>query len=234
MVVDVQRATPATYANLAERVRFKAGDGLATKFTSAAIYREMRDMLSRIYNAMGVTPSWTLQSYDLPYTGGADSTLLDTDNFSSPIDHVIDISNTSAPVILKEVSPSQIESYRATTTVSPTLAVRSVYAIMGSSIALRPVPAGGKTLRIWIVGNFLFNETSDPTVDQHPYPVNHEELIVLGTAMKLMSIDGSATDDQRMELADLWETFHRDIGSQQGPRDVQNVRTRRTFGRNRL
>lgn len=230
MAVDVQRATPATYANLLERIRFKAGDNLATRYSTATVYAQLRDMLSRMYNAMGVTPSWTLQSYDLAYTGGADSTLLDTDNYSSPIDHVIDISNASAPLILKEVPPSQIENYRGSgSALPPTMLTRSVYAIMGSSIALRPVPAGGKTLRIWIVGNFLYNATDDTATDQHPYPVNHEELIVLGSAMKLMAIDGSATDDQRLELADLWDTFHRDIGGQQGPRDVQNVRTRRKY-----
>jgi len=216
MVVVRTRKTAATWADLETDFREFAGDNLSQRYTSTQVQRFLRYSAEEIWNILGYDPAANLTEASMTYTADADAVDLPEAVASAPLMAVVDATNSRSRKPVRIVSPSELERYE-TTDDSPEADTYSdrVCAIIGNQLAVRPVPAASLSLTLRYVAAFY-----TPTAgagDQHPYPINHEELLVLGAVIRAQETDSQAPPSrvarhQRM-LDQLRETGSRNIGS---------------------
>lgn len=216
MAVVRTRKTAATWVELETDFRDFAGDNLASRYTSAQVQRFLRYSAEEIWNVLGYDPAANLTEVAMTYT--ADATLVDLPEAaaSAPLMTVVDNTNTRSRRPIRIVSPSELERYEASEDTPETENYRDrVCAVLGNQLAIRPVPSGALTLILRYVAAF-YTPTSGGG-DQHPYPINHEELLVLGAVIRAQETDSQAPPSrvarhQRM-LDQLREVGSRNIGS---------------------
>lgn len=99
----------------------------------------------------------------------------------------------------------------------------SRYRIMGNRLRLTPVPDSNKTLRVWY--NPVFTDMTDDA-DTFNGVNGYEELVIVLTAIKMLTKEESDTTQLERRYANLWKRVmdtapNRDAGM---PESVQDVR----------
>lgn len=227
MPVITTRASAATITSLRLHVREELGDILGDtapdseqmRFTDTKIDRAIEFMLFKMYRTMNEEDAAVaLQSVDVTYAADAETQALPTapvDIASSPIHKVDHLETADFPRLLRRIDPQNLEREHD----------EYVWCLLDRSIAVRPVPTTALTLRVWYIGNPFTVIGGTPGTDQHPYPVAHEELIVLGAARRLMSRDDEWGTVHEMRYQEEWNDFEIQSSRHNGPQwPAQNRR----------
>lgn len=215
MAVLTTRASPATISTLRSRVLTAAGDPDGTRYGTAQVDQAINDQLFEMYNVLAADPATFLQSATLAYAGSATSTALTSALAAVPIYSVEDYTNASAPYRLPRIESLDLEGRVG----------QMGWALQDGSIFLRPTPGTAVTLRINYISNpFTIIGALTPLTDQHPYPVAHEELIVLGAVKKLERIDDQVSPTLEQDIQRLWERYEMAAHRYRGPRRVRATR----------
>lgn len=217
MTIITTAASALTLANLVTRIRDMIGDPSSTatnqRFSDTQIRRFIDMQLAQMWVELTEDPSGFLESVSLSYTAGAERTALPSGFEGQSIYKVEDITDSSSPVFLDYFAQLDVDHF-------PT---KLGWTLEGLNIVLRPKNESGTTLRIWRVKNFP-RTIDGATSDQHSLPVDHEELICLGAASRLLQIDDELTSAQQLQLDTLWGLFRRAAARYRGPVFVRNVR----------
>jgi hypothetical protein len=96
------------------------------------------------------------------------------------------------------------------------------WSLQGANIALRPVPTGTRTLRVYALSNYI--PTTATTSDTHPMPVTHEELICIGAAIRLQENDNEVPPTRLGRYVGLWEQFQKTAARYVGRSYVKSTR----------
>lgn len=228
MTVVSTRAVAATVATLTVRVRRSIGDGSAIsgnqRWSDDDIRSAIDDQLREMWvEASGQDPSGALLSGTMTYTADAETvaipTSVDPAGYGiqgNQLYRVEDYTTPAAPSALEYIDPLTAANFDDL----------EGWFLAGTSIGLRPIPETAKVLRIWWLANpILIGTTTAPTQDQHPFGVQHEELITLGAAIRLQEIDEEPIGLTRQKRYDrLMERYTASCARYRGPTYVRSVR----------
>lgn len=233
MAVVRERAVPATYDAIRDRVRIKVGDSARTRFSTTLLDDAIRDSMFDLYNELGRDSSTILVSADLTYTGSAQQVALADSYAAAPVVKVQDITTAAKPIDLIRVDDKEIDRFVDPNSpeLGGVLRVRR-YAIRGENIAVRAVPNDDLSLRIWYLGNpFTVPVTTGGgsggapgAADQHPLPVAHEEVLVLGAALRLYENDGAGPPEMIARFGQKMQDFRNFAQRDRGMHRVARVR----------
>lgn len=218
MTIQQTRSSAATFATLRTRVRAACGDRDTStanqRWADSDIDQAINDTLFEMYAELGSDTGSYLISDTFTYTANATSETLPQEAQSAPIYRIEDATNTTFPVAMDRVDPFQIETNRG--------GIGLVWTRVDTDVQVRPIPQTALTLKVWYLGN-PFQVTSG-TGDQHPYPVAHEELIVLGSAIRLQEEDEEIPASRPARYLDLWVKFQKAAMLFRGPRSFRSSR----------
>lgn len=218
MTIQQTRASAASFATLRTRVRAAVGDRDTStanqRWSDTDIDQAINDTLFEMYAELGSDPSSFLVSDTFTYSAGERSAALNQEAQSAPIYRIEDATNSDFPTPLTRVDAHEIESSNAR--------LESVWCRADGDVMVRPIPGSDLTLRVWYIGN-PFSVTGG-TGDQHPYPVAHEELIVLGAAIRLQEEDEEIPASRPARYIDLWSKFQKYAMLYRGPRAFKQAR----------
>lgn len=216
MVVEVNRASAATLTNLRLMVREELGDLLGDtapaadqeRFSDTKIDRALIYTMFQMYRELSEEdPGANILEATMTYTADAESVALPSGVEASPIYKIELVDSQSQRVLLRRVGLRQLEE---------STSGDYVWTLLDRSIAIRPKPQSALDIRVWYVGN-PFNMTGGtPSTDQHPYPVAHEELLVLGAVRRLASRDQEWTPVQEARYQEAWRDFQIQAARYQG------------------
>lgn len=227
MAVITTQAAAETIANLITRTRRALGDTSTItanqRWSDAEIIDAMNLELYKMSAEWGLGNSeQAMTSTTLTYTAGSNTVALPSGPDVNPIFMVENYTDTNHPYRLQHVSFLEANSG------SRDYEIRSsgglFWSRAGSSIAVRPVSNAGITLRIWYLRAPYGTSTSYGGTDQQPWPVQHEELISLGAAIRLQEVDDELPQSRLMRYDDLWKRFSASKNFNRGPVYVRRTR----------
>lgn len=231
MAIVRTTSSPATITALRLRVRRLLGDingdsapaSGNQRWTDTAIDEQINNQLFEMYSLMSdEDPNYGLRTATLTYTADAASVTLADAYLSAPIYTVHEISGEERHY-LRRVDWITLEQHRALDEQDIDLPYGSVgnrvWCLLDGAIAVRPIPSSDLSLQIGYVSNPLTVGS-----DQHPYPVQFEELIVLGATIRLQEIDENYNESRMARYAVLWERFTNQSERYVGPRRVASRR----------
>lgn len=234
MAILTSRATAATVNALITKVRRAVGDTDSDtnnqRWSSSDILAEMDHCIAEMYvEATGGDPSGFLLATDMTYTASARSVALPTGLEGSQIYKIEDVTTQTSPTYVTYRPVDQVDRFGDEDGWSlQAQAINDAGTITqapGGAIALRPIPSAATTLRVYTIGNFLpVSTAATPSTDQHPMNVNNEELIVLGTAIRLQEIDNEVPVTRIMRHQKLWEAYQVTCSRVKGPVYVKPTR----------
>lgn len=221
MAVITDQATAETIANLLTRTRRALGDTDTSttnqRWSDAEIIDGINLEMFKMSAEWGLgQTTQAITSTTLTYTASADTVALPSGPDVNPIFLIEDYSDSNNPLRIENESFLSANEYSRSST--------STWSRAGSSIALRPAPDSSTTLRIWYVRPPYATSTSYGGTDQQPWPIQHEELITLGAAIRLQEVDGEIPPNRMERYADLWMRFVRSKNHNRGPQHVRNNR----------
>lgn len=216
MSITNNRATAASQATLRTRIRKTVGDRETNtanqRWSDNDIDTAIADQLMEMYAELSQDPGTYLLSVNMSYPEDRDSVVLPPDAQAAPIYQVVDITESEYPRTLTRVA-----SHNNDSTGDDPVWFRS-----DISISVRP-NASARRLKVYYIGNpFVF--TGSNTADQHPYPVAHEELIVLGAAIRLQEEDEEIPENRQARYDRLWAQFQNAAMLYRGPRALKSNR----------
>lgn len=215
MPIISTRASAASITSLRTRVRQEIGDIVGdtspdteqARFSDTKIDRSINDMLFKMYRELSESdPGANLLSADFTYTAEGTTEGLPEAAAAAPL-YKLEWLDNDIPVLLRRVDPHRLESVRAG---------EPVWTLLDRSVAIRPLPAEDMLLRVWYIGN-PFTLEGGLSTDQHPYPVAHEELIVLGAARRLLSRDDEWGTVHEIRYQEEWMDFQVQAARYMGP-----------------
>lgn len=231
MVVLRQRRTSATLDNLLLRVRRAVGDIVDDdtpaagdrKWEDSVIVDAINDMMAEMYQELFQNPDQVLVPVSVTYTANAESEEFgpSDDATAYAIYGVYEVSQ-GRPTLLRHVDYLNIERYR-TDGSEPSPNTERVWSQLDNDIVLRPIPTSTVTLTIVVIGAPFGLDAGD-TTDQHPFPVVHEELLVLGAANRLQYPNDQLPIGRQQHYNRLWMKWQQDCDRYQGPRFPANTR----------
>ena len=152
-----------------------------------------------------------LQSHTLTYEG--ESEPMPSGVEANAIYKVEDYSDAAAPMLLNYVGYEDVGRVRA----------RPCWSLLNNSIYVYPEPETSITLRIWTAA--AFPRTADAAgTDTHILPINHEELIILGAAIRLQEVDDEVAPGRLARKAELMKLFQEAAPRIKARKYVGNVR----------
>lgn len=184
MAILTTPATAATVTALIGRVRTAVGDTQASaagqKYSNTDILRAIDDTIAEMTAEMYEDAGPFLEEENLTYTANARLVSLTGARIGSAIYKVEDIDNVLAPEFIDYVDALDLDKDD----------FQNGWTFIGNQIALRPIPTAAKTLRISYLRYYIpISGSAAPSTDQHSMSVNHEEVIVIGAAIRLQEID---------------------------------------------
>lgn len=233
MAVLSTRAVAATVAALTLRVRRLIGDTESEeanqRWSDTDIRSAIDDTLAHMYTQVASSdPSGFLQFTDLTYTASALSVTLPAGIEGQSIYKVEDIDDAALPVYLAYRSPVEINRFsdeHGWTLDVTQSAFSAGTTVSTQAIAVRPIPSAARLLRIYTLAPFIpVSAAATPTTDQHTMSLGHEELITLGSAIRLQEIDNEVPSGRRERHGELWEHYIKTAARHQGPVYVRNTR----------
>jgi hypothetical protein len=220
-----RRADPLTLTQLIQRVRRSIGDIVddATpgtgdrRWEDVVIVDAINDMMAEMYQELQTTPDNVLDPQTIVYTGGAQS--IDLQNLL-PAFAVYAVyeerDGGGAPNLLRYVGALDIARYR-TDDESIGRGTERVWSFRDNDLFIRPIPGGNVTLTVITVGRPFSMDAAAPA-DFHPYPVVHEELMVLGAANRLQYPNDQLPVGRQGHYQRLWIKWVQDCERYQGPK----------------
>ena len=229
MAIITDKAAAYTVVELQTAIRRILGDTDSQRWTDAVLNEQINFELKRMSAEWGLgQAAQAMESTTLSYPGGSDSVALPSGPDVNPIFMVEDYTTTTAPIRLEFASFLESDGYDTNTDYRYFKGY--MWARAGTDIAIRP---NGKTmtLRIWYLRSpyaFTLDGSGDEDdgTDQHPWPVQHEELIAVGAAYRLLMIDEEVPGGLFERYEDLWKRFVRSKSYNRGPKYVRNNRRR--------
>lgn len=227
------RRSPATLDELLIRVRRAVGDIVDDaapaagdrKWENDPIVDAINDMLAEMYQEFFQNPDQIVIETALTYTGGSEEVEIPGDTATGlSIYGVFDVEN-GRPRLLRRVDYLSAEKYR-TDGSEPSPDTERVWCQRDEFIMIRPIPTSDLTLSVATFGAPFGMDAGD-TTDQHPFPVVHEELLVLGAANRLQYPNDQLPIGRQVHYNKLWMKWLQDCDRYQGPRyPVENKRYR--------
>lgn len=223
MAVTTDTAAAITLTNLITRVRRAVGDTDTSTTNQRWADAEIIDAINlELYK---IASEWSLgqatqalTSTTLSYTADSDSVALPSGPDVNPIFLVEDYTDSSNPIRIHHQSFLDANVYY------PDVLAGFRWSRDGSSIVIRP---NGKTLTLRI--HYIRPPYSLSSVDpskQQPWPVQHEELVSVGAAIRLQEVDDEIPPGRMERYMDLWQRFLRSKNHNRGP---QYVRANRKY-----
>ena len=227
MAIITDEATAETIGNLITRIRRAVGDTDATAVNNRWADAEIVDALNLELNKMSAefglgNSSQAMTSTTLTYTAGAETVTLPSGPDVSPIFLVEDITNTANPIRIEFASFLEAGRMQLDSAYLSGQGYR--WSRAGDSIALRPSLSTAVSLRIWYMRAPYGTSTSYAGTDQQPWPVQHEELISLGAAIRLQEVDEEVPGGRVERYVELWNRFVRSKNQHRGPVYVRRNR----------
>ena len=208
MAIVQSSSAAATIDAVLARARRMVGDTETDtanqRFSDADLLDDGNLELIKMATVLGVIdPGPALTYADLTYTASATEMTLPAGPLTQPIYQVEDITNgVTKASVLERASISQIDVINSTDPPG-----RQRYIVVGNTIALRPVPAAARTLRIrYIRAPYVMVDGVD-AADQHSMPIGAEELISLGIAMRALRTDEERPDGLERDYNQAWAIF---------------------------
>lgn len=230
MAVITDQESAATILELQTRVRRAVGDTESAaanqRWTDSEINDAINLELQQMSSEWGIgNTAPAITSTNLSYSGA--STALPAGPDVNPIFMVEDITDSNNPIRLHFASVLEADKYDLDGSYTGGRGRR--WSRQGSNIILRPSPDATVTLRIWYLRApyaFTLDGSGDETdnTDQQPWPVQHEELISLGAAIRLQEVDGEIPQGRLERYAGLWQRFVRSKYQNRGPIYVRKNR----------
>jgi hypothetical protein len=231
MAVRRTRRSAATLDTLLIRVRRAVGDIVDDaapaagdrKWENTAIVDAINDMLSEMYVELyGQNPDAALLELALAYTADAEEVELPSNEATSYAIYGVFEDVNGKPTLLRHVDRLVLDRYN-TEGSEPTTDTERVWSIRDEYISLRPIPSSALTLTILYVAP-PFGMDSGTLADQHPMPVQHEELLVLGAANRLQYPNDQLPVGRQAHYNRLWMKWQQDCDRYQGPRFPADTR----------
>lgn len=219
MSTVIAAATALTMSDLLTAVRRAVGDIETStgnqRFTNEEIFAAIDFSLAEMWTRLQTkNAAGRLQSHTLTYDASSESEPLPDGIEANSIYKVEDYTDSTQPLMYDYVAVEDLNRPRN----------RPAWTLQNGSIYLWPRPTDGKTLRIWTAAYFPRTADADLT-DTHALPVNHEELIVLGAAIRLQEIDDEAPPARIERKAELMKLFVESSGRIKARTYVSNVRS---------
>lgn len=220
MAILTTRATAATVSTLTTRTRRMLQDTSATtgnqRWSDSDIRAALDDSIAQLYSAWrDLNPGPHMASTNLSIAADAETTALPSGLEANAIYRVEDITESSVPIYLDYRDPIDIDRFQDAVG----------WTLLGNALALRPKPGSAKTLRLWYLAWYIpISGAATPSTDQHALPVDHEELIALGAAIRLQENDGEVSSTRMERFHSLWDAYLRSCDRVRGPVYVRNTR----------
>ncbi len=218
------RRTAATLADLILRVRRAVGDIVddatpaagSRKWEDEPIVDAINDMLAEMYQELFQDPDWAVLETTLTYTGGAEEEQIPNDEATSMMIYGVFETINGKRTLLRHVDYLTADRFR-TEGAEPTLDAERTWSMRDDSIRLRPIPSSDTDLVIAYIGAPFAMDSSD-TTDQHPFPIVHEELLVLGAANRLQYPNDQLPIGRQQKYSQLWTKWLQSCDLYQGAR----------------
>lgn len=221
MTITATPGAAATYASLRTKVRRAAGDADAERWSDTRIDEVLDYQMAEMWRAMGQDPSAVVSTADLTYTANAAEVALTDVVAAGQIYKVEDISTATRPRILEPVGLVRIENTEDEERIGTS---QRVWALRERNLVVRPRSSSDLSLRIWYIGApYVVTGTAG---DQHPFPVQHEEYLVMGAANRLREPDDELPLVAIQRYERLREEFMIDASRIRAPRRAR-IRSRR-------
>lgn len=230
VAITTAQATSSTVVQLQNKVRFAVADvdtvSANQRFSDAQINYAINFELAKMASELGLHSQGSfIESASLTYSGS--STALPAGPATQPILFVEDITSGNA-VRLEQISVLDTDKLADDQSFAFGAATYAWH-LLGDSIAIRPEPGSTLSLRVWYFREpYVFNLDSNgdevTATDQQPFPVQHEELLVLGAAIRLQEVDEEIPGGRMQRYDDLWFRF---VQTSARARGVQYVRSNR-------
>lgn len=223
MAVRRVRRDPATLDQLILRTAIYIGDAVDgarpsagnRKWEDSAIVIAINDSMAEMYMEFFENPDLIVQEAPLTYTGGSEEIQLPAADFARPIYALWELDGVK-PILLKHVDLLSIEKYR-TDFESTNQGVERVWAQRDDYLRVRPIPTASLTLRVSFIGHPYGMDAAFPA-DQHPLPVVHEELLIMGAANRLQYPNDQLPVGRAMKYNQLWTKWLQTCDRYRGPR----------------
>lgn len=231
MAVVSTEAVPSSITTLRKRVRRattdRNTDTARQRWSDADVDQAIIDMLFQMYAEMNLATTDFIKTSTVTYTANADSYTLADGLQTNLIYAIEDVTQPLAPILLGELEPAEADALG-----SPSITFSLYWFHMPGAIALRPIPSMDRQIKIFFMSNpmtpYTYDSSGNPTTtatNQHPYPVQHEELIVIGAAVRLQEEINAVPDTRMRRFNDLWEQFVRFANANGGPARVTQKRS---------
>lgn len=232
MAVISDEKAAATIVQLQTRVRRAVGDTDSSttnqRWSDAELNEAINFELMKMSSEWGLgNSSQAMKSTTLSYTANSDSVALPAGPDVNPIFMVENYTDSTNPIRIEYASFLEADKYYLDHAYMNTTGYR--WSRVGTSIAIRPLSGETLTLRIWYLrAPYAFtldgSGDEDDATDQSPWPVQHEELISLGAAIRLQEVDEEVPAGRLERYMDLWQRFVRSKSHNRGPKYVRKNR----------
>lgn len=209
MAVLTAPATALTIADIITRVRELINDPRSTRWSNTAIMRQADYVLEAMdTKARRKQGAGFLATTTITYNSNEETAALPAGLNANSIYKIEDVTDSTKPTYIPPIENMLLRRDPAV----------FGWALQGNAIALTPIPTESSTLRIGYFRNFIpVSGSADLNNDQHAGPVNHQELLVVGTAVNCLSVSDSTPKDMKDRLAACWERFDGDAPRVAGP-----------------
>jgi hypothetical protein len=154
-------------------------------------------------------------SVDLTYTSGSASIAITSTVAPQAIYQLEDISTVTSPLPYDWMDSLDLNKFP----------LRRGWTLMGDNIAIRPIPSADLPIRVWyLLPPIRTGDSNSTSTDQIPMIINHEELIILGAAIRLQETDTEVPQDRRTRYDSLTEDFLKSASRYRGPTYVRQTR----------
>ena len=239
--MTIERATAAAVSTLLAGVRAELVDPAtnpdntaipeaARGYTDAAIYAGLNLMIKQMGTEMtGHHAGESLVPVDLTYPANSEAEDLPAGVAASEIFKVEDRTVSTAPVIITGIGPTEITQWEGS---SPLYQRgRKVYTLVSNSdgdyqIAIRP-NGSAISARIWYCAFPLIVTDPDTGDVDLLLSARWDELLMVGTAVKLKSRVDDVPDQMLARFNDLWDQFLKYSMRVRGPRRIRQARRAR-------
>lgn len=219
------RRTAATLDQLLIRVRRAVGDivddaapGMGNrKWEDTPIVDAINDMIAEMLVETNSVASTMLIETAVTYIGGATSYSLGADADAMNIYALFEVRG-SKRILLRYVAYPDSERFRVPgEEVNGSLLYERFWSRLDNGILLRPIPAADVSLVIVSLGAPFAMSVASPT-DNHPLPIAHEELLVLGAANRLQYPNDQLPIGRQAHYSKLWMKWQQECDRYGGPR----------------
>lgn len=221
MAILTTPASAATVNTLVTKVRRALNDTDTDtdnqRWSTADILDALDDQLKQMFAEWtSQDPAAFVQLTSMTYGSGLDSVALPAAVLAQGIYKIVN-TTTGENVFVPHRGLLETDTYTD----------ESGWSFIGNAVALRPVPESDQTLVLYTLTPYVpiaqsYPATSDTA--QHPIPVNYEELLILGAAIRLQENDIEIPPTRIGRFAMLWDQFQKNAARFKGRSYVKNTR----------